>query len=208
MTGRIRASRIVRMNAREQQQLYDAFRFVLEKHSGQRRKGTDIPYVSHLFQVAGLVQEHGGDLEQMIAALLHDTLEDCAEVTSAGLIARFDADTAQIVQDCTDTKPDEAPDQKRAWKERKIDFLQRLENVSSRSALVIACDKLHNLRSLVDDLRVSGPHYLDRFHAGPKQQIWYFDSLLERLRKHLPMRLTLTLVRSLDEFRDLTDPTR
>ncbi len=54
----------------------DAFRFAHELHRGQQRKGTSIPYISHLMTVAALVLEHGGTEDQAIAGLLHDAPED------------------------------------------------------------------------------------------------------------------------------------
>ncbi len=48
--------------------------FALAVHSKQVRKGTDAPYASHLFGVASLFLEHGGDEEQAIAAMLHDAV--------------------------------------------------------------------------------------------------------------------------------------
>ena len=45
-------------------------------HASQKRKGTSIPYVSHLLAVSSLVLEHGGSEDQAIAALLHDAVED------------------------------------------------------------------------------------------------------------------------------------
>lgn len=50
--------------------------FALSVHAKQKRKGTDMPYASHLFGVASLVLEHGGNEEQAIAAMLHDAVED------------------------------------------------------------------------------------------------------------------------------------
>ena len=58
------------------QPLEDALVFAARLHRGQRRKGSGIPYVSHLLAVASLVIEHGEDEDQAIAALLHDAIED------------------------------------------------------------------------------------------------------------------------------------
>ena len=65
----------------------DAMAFALEAHGTQTRKGTKIPYVSHVIRVCGLVLEYGGDARQAAAGLLHDTIEDC-DVTEAELRAR------------------------------------------------------------------------------------------------------------------------
>ena len=65
------------MRKRDRQRLVEAFTFAVEHHGAQVRKGTRIPYVSHLLQVAGLVFEHGGTVSQAVAGLLHDVVEDC-----------------------------------------------------------------------------------------------------------------------------------
>jgi (p)ppGpp synthase/HD superfamily hydrolase len=57
--------------------LQRAFRYAAEKHAGQTRKQTAVPYLAHLMAVAALVLEAGGDEEMAIAALLHDVVEDC-----------------------------------------------------------------------------------------------------------------------------------
>ena len=49
--------------------------FAAQLHREQRRKGSNVPYVSHLLAVAALVIEHGGDEDEAIAALLHDAIE-------------------------------------------------------------------------------------------------------------------------------------
>jgi (p)ppGpp synthase/HD superfamily hydrolase len=54
-----------------------AFEFAAEKHKGQTRKASTIPYIAHLMGVASLVLEAGGDEDLAIAALLHDVVEDC-----------------------------------------------------------------------------------------------------------------------------------
>ena len=50
--------------------------FAAQLHREQQRKGSSVPYVSHLLAVAAIVVEHGGDEDEAIAALLHDAIED------------------------------------------------------------------------------------------------------------------------------------
>jgi (p)ppGpp synthase/HD superfamily hydrolase len=61
-----------------------------ELHRDQRRKGKDVPYISHLMAVSALVWEDGGDEEEAIAALLHDAIED-ARVSREQIAERFGA---------------------------------------------------------------------------------------------------------------------
>ena len=54
----------------------DAVQYALQVHAGQIRKGTQIPYVTHVLAVSGLVLENGGNEDEAIAGLLHDAAED------------------------------------------------------------------------------------------------------------------------------------
>jgi (p)ppGpp synthase/HD superfamily hydrolase len=183
--------------------LVRALAFALQAHAGQRRKGTDAPYASHLLQVAGLVLEHGGDAEQAAAGLLHDVLEDGDAVTREGLAECFGPDVAQIVADCSDTLAGKRSVPKGDWGLRKRAHLARLAAAGPRSALVAACDKRHNLAALVRDLREQGPACLGRFRAGPQEQLWYFGALLEVLGPRIPPRLRGELEELLAELREL-----
>ena len=60
----------------ETKKIHDAIIFAAKAHEGQRRKGTDIPYITHPFEVAQILMEAGCDETLIIAGLLHDTLED------------------------------------------------------------------------------------------------------------------------------------
>ena len=72
-------------------------------HAGHLRKGTTIPYISHPLAVAALVMESGGDEDEIIAALLHDTAEDAGgEGRLADIRVRFGERVADIVDGCSD----------------------------------------------------------------------------------------------------------
>ena len=81
----------------------DALAFASALHRAQVRKGSNIPYISHLLAVCSLVISHGGDEDQAIAALLHDAAEDQGgEATLSAIRRRFGEGVAVIVADCTD----------------------------------------------------------------------------------------------------------
>lgn len=76
----------------------DALVYANTIHASQTRKGTGIPYMSHLMGVCSLTLEHGGDEDQAIAALLHDAVEDCGgEGRLKDIRSRFGEDVALIV---------------------------------------------------------------------------------------------------------------
>ena len=191
------------MKEADRTELLKALAFALEAHGNQTRKGSDVPYASHLLQVAGLVLEHGGGIDQAIAALLHDVVEDCEGVTQEQIERRFGPDVARIVGDCTDTLPGDRPGEKSPWRLRKESFVGRLEKVDARSALVCVCDKRHNLGALVVDVQVAGTDYLERFSASGPELVWYFEAILAAVRPHIPAGLRDDYEARLDEFRKL-----
>ena len=169
----------------------------------QVRKGTDIPYVSHLLQVAGLVLDHGGNLEMAIAGLLHDAIEDGRDVRRELLAERFGAAIAQIVADCSDTVAAPAGEKKPPWRERKQRYIDHLRGAPAGSALVSACDKLQNLTAMIADVQRDGVGSMDRFNARPAEQLWYYRAVLTAVADRVPRGLRLQYERRLAEFEGL-----
>ena len=94
----------------------DAFRHI-------KRKATGVPYVTHLMQVCVTVGEYGGDEDQMIAALLHDYLEDVEGSSADELEARFGRRVREMVLALSDTVVRPKP----PWRERKEKYLVLLQ---------------------------------------------------------------------------------
>jgi len=174
------------MRDADRRRLVDALAFALTAHGDQTRKGRQIPYASHLLSVAGLVLEAGGDLTQAAAALLHDTLEDGEGVDEERLRREFGAEVAAIVVACSDLLPGDTRERKSPWGDRKRRYLAQLASAPPRVQLVTACDKLHNLRTLIADLRNHGRDTLARFTASPEHTRWYYESAHASLRDALP----------------------
>lgn len=160
-----------------------ALAFATELHRHQRRKGTDIPYVSHLLGVASIALEIGADEDQAIAALLHDAVEDQGGAPClAEIRERFGDRVASIVSDCTDA--DTVP--KPPWRERKEAYIASLAHKPADSLLVSLADKTHNARAILDDLVVHGPALWKRFTGGHEGSLWYYDQLARAFHERLP----------------------
>ena len=145
-------------------------------HRGQVRKGTTIPYIAHLYGVAALVMEWGGDEDAAIAALLHDAVEDCGGEPIAREIGdRFGEAVAQTVLACSDSVEGEGV-AKADWTERKGAHVAKVATMTPTAALVTAADKLHNVRALIRDLRRDGPETLQRFKE-PSHILWYYGAM-------------------------------
>ena len=177
-----------------------ALLYAVQIHGGQKRKETDIPYVSHLLAVCSLTLEHGGDEDQAIAALLHDAAEDQGgEQRLNDIRTRFGSAVADIVHDCTDAWTDPKP----PWRGRKEAYLAKLPGKSSYSLLVSLADKTHNARAIVMDARVAGPVFWSRFNAPRDEQLWYYRSLADVYQTALPGALADEFARTVEAMESL-----
>jgi GTP pyrophosphokinase len=180
-----------------------ALLFAAQRHAKQKRKGTPVPYVSHLLAVCALVIEQGGSEDEAIAALLHDAVEDRA-ATLDEIRDRFGSRVAAIVKGCSDT--DEFP--KPPWKARKTAYIEHLKSEGPSERLVSAADKLHNAQSILRDYRLEGERVWNRFNADKEQTLWYYRELVKALRAHDSSPLVEELDRVLKEIRRLSNAGR
>lgn len=152
----------------------DAASLAFTLHQGQMRKASGVPYVSHLWAVAALVAEYGGDEDQVIAALLHDAVEDQGGAAIAQQIQQqFGDRVLTLVRGCTDTDEDPKP----PWRPRKVAHLAHVQTASPELKLVVAADKLHNLQATLRDLERDGIATLDRFNGGRAGTVWYYHAM-------------------------------
>jgi GTP pyrophosphokinase len=179
-----------------------AFLFAAEKHSGQTRKASSIPYIAHLMGVASLVLEAGGDEDLAIAALLHDVVEDCGGAPMLKEVRRrFGGRVAAIVDGCTDAYVDPKPQ----WRERKENYIRRLKNEGPDTRLVSGADKLNNVRSILSDYRAVGESIWSRFNGGRDGTLWYYRTLRDVFLQYKPNRITRDLELAVNELESLTE---
>jgi (p)ppGpp synthase/HD superfamily hydrolase len=147
-------------------------------HASQVRKASGIPYIAHLLSVAALVLEDGGDEDEVIAALLHDSIED-QDVTRAELEARFGPHVADIVAGCTDADVKPKP----PWRQRKEQYLAHLAHAAPGVLRVSLADKLHNARTILTDYRRLGDAVWERFKGRKDGTLWYYRELVRIYRE-------------------------
>ncbi|BAQ10874.1 metal dependent phosphohydrolase [Bacillus sp. OxB-1] len=164
-----------------------AFQFALEKHEGQYRKGTTIPYMTHPFAVAMILKHHRYPDEVVAAGLLHDTLED-TDATEQEL-SGFGPYVLELVQAASE------PDTSLPWEQRKLRTIAELPAKSPDQLAVIVADKLHNIRSIQSDIGEVGEAVWSRFNRGKRSQSWYYMNILNALE---PFRKEVALIRMLE----------
>jgi (p)ppGpp synthase/HD superfamily hydrolase len=158
----------------ERGRIEQAFLLASELHAGQRRKRTGIPYVFHLMAVAALVAEYGGEEDQIVAAFLHDAIEDAGGSRARKIIReRFGDGVVELVDGCTDGEEPKPP-----WRARKEEYLARLRLAPAGVRLVSVADKVHNARSIVAALR-AGDDIWGRFQGGKEGCLWYYRGMLD-----------------------------
>ncbi|HEY8597106.1 MAG TPA: HD domain-containing protein [Thermomicrobiales bacterium] len=135
-----------------------------------------LPYITHLLAVAAIVGEGGGSEDEVIAALLHDAVEDQGGLARlADIRLRFGESVAAIVWGCTDAIIVPKP----PWRARKETYIAHLAAAAPGVLHVSAADKLHNARAILADLRALGPVLWDRFTGGQAGTLWYYRALVE-----------------------------
>lgn len=155
-----------------------ALAFAARLHAEQTRKGSDTPYVSHLLAVTAIVLDHGGSENEAIAALLHDAVEDQGGQKTLDEIRRgFGDQVATIVEACSDTDESVKP----PWQARKAAFVKRLRTEPYSVRLVVAADKLHNVRDVHRNYRIHGDDIWSHFKGGREGTLWYYRAVMGAL---------------------------
>ena len=183
-----------------------------DHHRRQLRKGTTIPYVSHLLGVASLVLEMGGDETEAIGALLHDAVEDGGGPPMLERIrVEFGDDVARIVLANSDSDTEPKP----PWTQRKTEYIAAIAHKQPDELRVSLADKLHNARAILLDYRTVGDELWYRFRRGAGDAIrWYYRELYEAFDARRDalgpdaIPALEELGRTIDEIDRLSDPRR
>jgi len=175
-----------------------ALDMAIEIHGSQARKGTDIPYLGHLLGVASIVVDDGGSEDEVVAALLHDSVEDSddGEAVLARIRDTFGDRVSGMVEALSDAVG--ATGEKAPWRPRKEAYLAELREQNDEAVLRISiADKLHNARSIRLDLdRVDDPNEVwGRFKVGEEDQLWLYRELADVYLDSFPGPLAIELDR-------------
>lgn len=175
-----------------------AIRMSVQAHAGQVRKADPhIPYATHPFHVALIVRQAGGDEDCVIAALLHDVLED-TDVTPEDLDEAFGSRVTALVREVSEDKT-------LPWEARKARMVEQLRGASPEAALVAAADKVHNLETLVESHARKGNEIWGAFRRGPDATIRFYIDAFAVLRGRIPGGLEFAFSRALESAQRVLD---
>lgn len=153
-----------------------AVEFATKAHEGQFRKGTKRPYIVHPIEVGDIVASMTTDVEVISAAILHDTIEDCKNVTEAMLSESFSPRVAKMVVQ-------ESEDKSKTWLERKGATIEHIRHASTEVKMIGLADKLSNMRDIDRDYPIIGEELWSRFRMKDKDTIgWYYKGIRDALK--------------------------
>ncbi len=166
-----------------------ALEFALEKHKGQYRKNTHIPYYWHPINVAKNIEEFKASKNielLMTAALLHDTVEDCKNVTLEKIAKKFGYMVASLVDELTSNE-------KEITKIGKTEYLKnKMTKLSSYGLVIKLSDRLDNVRSLKETTKQFQEKYtketkdiLDHLESWVRKLTQTHKKLIEKIREAL-----------------------
>jgi (p)ppGpp synthase/HD superfamily hydrolase len=164
--------------------MYAALNLAFDLHGRDTRKSSHVPMISHMLSVCSLVLQDGGDEDEGIAALLHDTLEDKPEQLSRNDIEnRFGKKVLEIIEVSTDTPKDFRGGSKPPWRKRKEAYLEHVHHADRALLRVTVADKIDNARAILVDYHHMGSEVWDKFNAPQADQIWYYNAAVEAYEK-------------------------
>jgi (p)ppGpp synthase/HD superfamily hydrolase len=160
--------------------LQRAYEFAKLAHGNQLRKGTNLPYLTHLVEAAHIAESMTDDREIIAATLLHDVVED-TPYTVLDIQNEFGERVAHLVDEETQRrKPGE--DKAATWHRRKEETIRRLNGASRDVQIIALSDKLSNARATYKALQEVGQQVWQRFNQkDQKEHGWYFSSVLKAL---------------------------
>lgn len=154
----------------------EAIEFATKAHEGQFRKGTKRPYIVHPIEVADIVSAMTKDKAVICAAVLHDTIEDCKDVTQHVLEEQFGVRVAELVAQ-------ESEDKTQSWEKRKSTTIQHLKDAPLEVKMIGLADKLSNMRDIDRDYPVLGDELWRRFRMQSKAAMgWYYKGIRDVLK--------------------------
>ncbi len=169
-----------------------ALEVAAKAHEGQfRRSEGEIPYFSHCAAVALILTQAGYSEDVVIAGILHDVLED-TDFPRDEIVNQFGQPVLDLVEFVTE------PSKNFPWVHRKEAYVRKLAGAPSKARAISAADKIHNIRSVLSNLRKDEPIF-DRLNQGPREQLAQWRRLLEVLSDGWKSPLLTELGRSIDK---------
>lgn len=176
-----------------------AIRAAAVLHKNQLRKGSmPFPYITHLVATAFTLLDYTEDEDVIIAALLHDTLED-TDYTIDELQEDFGGKVREIVEAVTE--PKSTPENRVSFKERKRVYAEQLKKGPIEAVLVAAADKIHNFRTLVEDYSDAHDRFMQDFGKNFDERLEAYQTISNVINNRLDGRILAEFNHVFEEYK-------
>lgn len=151
--------------------IQQAIKFATKTHEvyqKQKRKGKDIPYITHPLTVGMILAAAGASEDIIVAGILHDTIEDSTDekkVTAEMLKQRFGTNVSNLVRSVTES------DKTKSWDERKKEAIEHTKLFSNDSLMLKSADVIANNSEMLEDYRQLGDVAFERFNAPRNKKL-------------------------------------
>lgn len=168
-------------------------------HKDQLRRGSiPFPFVTHLIATAFTLIDYTTDEDVIVAALLHDTLED-TDYTVEELQEDFGGRVRDIVE--TLTEPQSNAENQITWKERKLTYVRQLKKGSEEALLIAAADKIHNFRTTVEDYADAHERFFQDFGKNFDDRIEVYQAIANVINSRLKNPIVAEFNHVFDQYK-------
>lgn len=179
-----------------------AIRFSIKTHEvyqKQKRKGKDIPYITHPLTVGLILARAQAREDVVVAGILHDTIEDSVpekKVSREMLEERFGMDVADLVESVSENTKE------LSWEERKRNAREHIKTFSTDSLLLKTADIVANTTELIIDHITDGDDVFARFNAPKERTLAHYLEVIALITDRWP---DIPLI---DDLRDIEEKLR
>jgi (p)ppGpp synthase/HD superfamily hydrolase len=179
--------------------LEQAIRAATILHENQLRRGlVPLPYISHLMAVVLILRDYTTDETTLVAALLHDTLED-TDYTYDELVEDFGGEVASIV--ATLTEPKKSGEEILPWLARKKEYAKQLKQGSEVALMIAAADKAHNFRTTVEEYYEAPQRYVEDFGSNLDEKIEGYQTIANVINSRLKNDIVHEFNHTFEEYK-------
>ncbi len=150
-------------------------------HQNQLRYDAEkTPHIAHLISVAILVAEHTDDEDTIVAAIMHDSIEDVPDYTISDLTTEFGDNVSRMVSSLSEdtTMLD--------WKERKYDYLNNIKQGGINVAIISLADKVHNFEGMIEMWKSDHNIYWANYFKDISHRLEFYEDLYMVFESYLP----------------------
>lgn len=178
-----------------------AIRAAAVLHRDQVRKGVmPIPVITHLVSVAMIISDYTDEEDIIVAALLHDTLED-TDYTATELQEDFGGPVRDIVESLTEPQKD-STGAKVAWLNQKSTYAKQLKRASEPALMICAADKIHNMRTIVEDYYEEHVRFMTDFGGNLDTRIEVYQGIADILNERLKSEILVEFNNVFSEYKN------